>query len=601
MVQQDVFCNRCQDSCYGDVVELSGNFYHQYCFTCKKCNEDLVNTGYFEVDGEFFCNKDYHQLVGTQCDGCHKFVEGNVITAMNSTFHPECFGCHRCGKVFPEGANIIYDGEDFLCETCDNLASPKKQQVPSEEIERRGPPSYEHHVQSSTPPKESVDITDNNNKNAKNDDIENCCAGCGNDIKSGQALLALDKQWHLWCFTCHKCGCLLAGEYMGRDGVPYCEQDYQSEFGVTCAGCGGYITGKVLQAGEKHYHPHCSRCAKCGDMFGEGEEMYLQGSEIWHPSCSEEFQRETEAAEKAARNGPTSPHLRIQTHQTPESLKPGPYSPNGYNNDSSIEPPESPSAHTWKPPASNNTTTNGYHKPPGFRSIKPPQIVAVNNNNNKPPKDASDEEDAPPPVPPPPSRSSSTAWKQKYAQSSTAVEKKNELPTPAQQKPVPVIHKPTTKPSSNAYSARKSRPLSFVESAAARASTSSGGGTYQITKTTHQTRIVSSSTRTISTTSSEEPYDERDNGLRGAALRKGVGFNKLQQRKQMKENSLARPSANGHENLDPEILRKLNADPNGNTYLTDNEFFEVFRMTRDKFYSQPKWKQEELKKRVTLF
>ena len=32
-----------------------------------------------------------------------------------------------------------------------------------------------------------------------------------------------------------------------RDGVPYCEQDYQAEFGVTCAGCDGYITGKVLQ------------------------------------------------------------------------------------------------------------------------------------------------------------------------------------------------------------------------------------------------------------------------------------------------------------------------------------------------------------------
>ena len=42
------------------------------------------------------------------------------------------------------------------------------------------------------------------------------CAGCGNDIRSGQALLALEKQWHLWCFTCHKCGCLLAGDYMGR-------------------------------------------------------------------------------------------------------------------------------------------------------------------------------------------------------------------------------------------------------------------------------------------------------------------------------------------------------------------------------------------------
>lgn len=42
------------------------------------------------------------------------------------------------------------------------------------------------------------------------------CAGCGEDIRSGQSLLALEKQWHLWCFTCTKCGCLLAGEYMGR-------------------------------------------------------------------------------------------------------------------------------------------------------------------------------------------------------------------------------------------------------------------------------------------------------------------------------------------------------------------------------------------------
>ena len=32
-----------------------------------------------------------------------------------------------------------------------------------------------------------------------------------------------------------------------RDGKPYCEKDYQAEFGVTCAGCGGYIIGKVLQ------------------------------------------------------------------------------------------------------------------------------------------------------------------------------------------------------------------------------------------------------------------------------------------------------------------------------------------------------------------
>lgn len=71
-----------------------------------------------------------------------------------------------------------------------------------------------------------------------------------------------------------------------RDGVPYCEKDYQKQFGVKCAYCSRFISGKVLQAGDNHhFHPTCARCSKCGDPFGDGEEMYLQGGAIWHPRC----------------------------------------------------------------------------------------------------------------------------------------------------------------------------------------------------------------------------------------------------------------------------------------------------------------------------
>ena len=63
-----------------------------------------------------------------------------------------------------------------------------------------------------------------------------------------------------------------------RDGLPYCEKDYQTQFGVKCAYCDRFISGKVLQAGDNHhFHPTCARCTKCGDPFGDGEEMYLQG------------------------------------------------------------------------------------------------------------------------------------------------------------------------------------------------------------------------------------------------------------------------------------------------------------------------------------
>lgn len=59
--------------------------------------------------------------------------------------------------------------------------------------------------------------------------------------------MALDQQWHIWCFKCGTCGTVLHGEYMGKDGVPYCERDYQKQFGVKCAYCNRYISGKVLQ------------------------------------------------------------------------------------------------------------------------------------------------------------------------------------------------------------------------------------------------------------------------------------------------------------------------------------------------------------------
>lgn len=69
----------------------------------------------------------------------------------------------------------------------------------------------------------------------------------------------------LFDVSCKNCNSILNGEYMGKDGVPYCEKCYQKLFGVKCAYCNRYISGKVLQAGDNHhFHPTCARCTKCG-------------------------------------------------------------------------------------------------------------------------------------------------------------------------------------------------------------------------------------------------------------------------------------------------------------------------------------------------
>ncbi|XP_029417998.1 actin-binding LIM protein 1 isoform X10 [Nannospalax galili] len=191
-------------------------------------------------------------MYGTRCHGCGEFVEGEVVTALGKTYHPNCFACTICKRPFPPGDRVTFNGRDCLCQLC---AQPM----------------------SSSP---------------KEDSCSSNCAGCGRDIKNGQALLALDKQWHLGCFKCKSCGKVLTGEYISKDGAPYCEKDYQGLFGVKCEACHQFITGKVLEAGDKHYHPSCARCSRCNQMFTEGEEMYLQGSTVWHPDCKQSTKTE---------------------------------------------------------------------------------------------------------------------------------------------------------------------------------------------------------------------------------------------------------------------------------------------------------------------
>ncbi|XP_040217489.1 actin-binding LIM protein 1 isoform X16 [Rana temporaria] len=246
-------CHKCGEPCKGEVLRVQSKHFHIKCFICKVCGCDLAQGGFFIKNGEYLCTLDYQRMYGTRCSGCGEFVEGEVVTALGKTYHPSCFACTVCKRPFPPGDRVTFNGRDCLCQSC--AAQPM---APG--------------------PKE---IT-----------TSNSCAGCGRDIKNGQALLALDKQWHLGCFKCKSCGKVLTGEYISKDGSPYCEKDYQVLFGVKCEACHEFITGKVLEAGDKHYHPSCARCSRCHQMFTEGEEMYLQGSTVWHPDCKQSTKAE---------------------------------------------------------------------------------------------------------------------------------------------------------------------------------------------------------------------------------------------------------------------------------------------------------------------
>uniref|UniRef100_A0A673WVH2 Actin-binding LIM protein 2 n=1 Tax=Salmo trutta TaxID=8032 RepID=A0A673WVH2_SALTR len=230
-------CQNCGKACKGEVLRVQNKHFHIKCFVCKVCGVDLAQGGFFVRQGEYICTLDYQRMYGTRCFSCEEFIEGEVVSALGKTYHPRCFVCVTCKQPFPAGDRVTFNGKECVCQNC---TQPQSANSPAP-------------IQA----------------------VHNCC-GCGKEFKNEQSLVALDKHWHLGCFKCKVCNKVLNAEYISKDGIPYCEVDYHAMYGIQCDSCKKYITGKVLEAGEKHYHPSCARCARCEQMFGEGEEMYLQ-------------------------------------------------------------------------------------------------------------------------------------------------------------------------------------------------------------------------------------------------------------------------------------------------------------------------------------
>ncbi|XP_019334828.1 actin-binding LIM protein 2 isoform X3 [Alligator mississippiensis] len=268
-----ILCNNCGNPCKGEVLRVQNKYFHIKCFVCKACGCDLAQGGFFVRQGDYICTLDYQRLYGTRCFSCDEFIEGEVVSALGKTYHPDCFVCAVCRLPFPPGDRVTFNGKECVCQKCSLPPAGSSSSFPVQALRN--------------------------------------CGGCGSEIKNGQSLVALDKHWHLGCFKCYTCGKHLNAEYISKDGVPYCEMDYHAKFGIRCDNCEKYITGRVLEAGEKHYHPTCARCVRCSQMFAEGEEMYLQGTSIWHPACrqaakAEEKNKETRTSSESIISVPAS-------------------------------------------------------------------------------------------------------------------------------------------------------------------------------------------------------------------------------------------------------------------------------------------------------
>lgn len=74
------------------IVNSPGELYHEWwCFRCAQC---------FQRVWRQYCEHDFPMLFVPCFRQCGESIIGWVITAMNNSWHPECFQCNLCQEVW---------------------------------------------------------------------------------------------------------------------------------------------------------------------------------------------------------------------------------------------------------------------------------------------------------------------------------------------------------------------------------------------------------------------------------------------------------------------------------------------------------------------
>uniref|UniRef100_A0A096LR75 LIM domain containing preferred translocation partner in lipoma n=2 Tax=Poecilia formosa TaxID=48698 RepID=A0A096LR75_POEFO len=179
-------CASCGENVVGEGTGCTAmdQVFHVDCFICMTCSKPLRGKPFYAVDKKAYCEPCYINTLET-CNICSKPIMERILRATGKAYHPHCFTCvvcHRSLDGIPftvDASNHIHCIEDFhkkfapRCCVCHEPIMP----APGQE--------------------ETVRI------------------------------VALDRDFHVKCYRCEDCGCLLSeGDNQGcypLDGHVLCK------------------------------------------------------------------------------------------------------------------------------------------------------------------------------------------------------------------------------------------------------------------------------------------------------------------------------------------------------------------------------------------
>ncbi|XP_037897135.1 PDZ and LIM domain protein Zasp isoform X9 [Glossina fuscipes] len=171
-------CNSCNTQIRGPFITALGRIWCPEHFICvnANCRRALQDIGFVEEKGDLYCEYCFEKYLAPTCSKCGNKIKGDCLNAIGKHFHPECFNCAHCGKLFGNTPFFLEDGNPYCEADWNELFTTK-------------------------------------------------CFACGFPVEAGDRWVeALNHNYHSQCFNCTYCKQNLEGQsFYNKGGRPFCK------------------------------------------------------------------------------------------------------------------------------------------------------------------------------------------------------------------------------------------------------------------------------------------------------------------------------------------------------------------------------------------
>ena len=265
-MNKEDFCGGCKRAFTNDddeVLDAGGIFFHAQCFKCSVCKVDLENQTFYVEHEEPYCEEHFQSQFVKICGRCGENIESTLVSALNQSWHSDCFVCTDCETSLNNGKKFFKFKDKPYCKPCydtnakleankgSNQCSKCKQQLDGDIIEIDNERYHAHHFNCTT----CEVVLDGNARSHMDklycqthfDQVSNAICFACKQLIMGLQVTAMGKTFHQEHFVCCKCEKPFENmTFFESEGKAYCKYHYSEAMGQICGYCYDVIPGECI-------------------------------------------------------------------------------------------------------------------------------------------------------------------------------------------------------------------------------------------------------------------------------------------------------------------------------------------------------------------